>query len=69
MTLLAWILSTPIVQRRDVVIDTRGPWPVAIRGNYARQVESRNDFAMFVCRAMPVESQNREVTELSLLNR
>ena len=43
-----WITDCPCVRDKRVLVDVRGPWPVAYIGMKAVKVQEREDFIAFV---------------------
>jgi hypothetical protein len=44
---LEWLMNLPAVQRREIVVDVRAPYPVLIRGINAQTVRTRMDVVNF----------------------
>lgn len=43
-----WLMTLPCVMDRRVIVDVRGPWPVAFIGFRAKTVTCKEDMFMFV---------------------
>lgn len=48
-----WLLNLPAVQDGRIHVDTRGCWPIVIRGLAAHTCETKGDVVEFIVNQLP----------------